>query len=195
VAQPSRGTDRSSGDELQRVLDRLDELGREVASLDRGPSRELIPPPSLSPGDLGRVPAGEAGLDAAELRELVLSIESLRQRLDRTEAMWTTHAQAPADPLSLDELREDKHEVDWMECRNFIDDWKLDQAAAEENLKFTSDRDLMKRFGPPTEVWSNEKGVHWVYGEDYNELTETYETQIFLRLRDGYVTLVDVESQ
>lgn len=30
----------------------------------------------------------------------------------------------------------------------------------------------MKRFGPPNEVWSNEKGTRWIYGKDYSEHTE-----------------------
>ena len=120
----------------------------------------------------------------------------IQAQLERREIKLASGAALQRTPQlsSLHEVREEKKEVDWVECRNFISDWKADPESAKEDLVFKSDRELMQRFGPPTEVWSNEKGTHWVYGEDYNDLTEKYETEIFVRLRDGYVTLVAVES-
>ncbi len=44
------------------------------------------------------------------------------------------------------------------------------------------------------DLQSNEKGTHWVHGDNYDAVTETYATEIFLRLRDGYVTLVSVNA-
>lgn len=194
TASQAEGWSRASSDLLEEVIVRLDKLSQEVASFREAVDGELVPPLAVRSE---RVPASQASISAETLRELTDSIGAMKAQLDRNEARLMSAFDPATAPrqASLDELKEEKIEVDWAEYRNYISDWEADAETAEESLKFKSDRDLMRRFGPPTEVWSNEKGTHWIYGENYNELTEKYETEIFLRLRDGYVTLVSVESQ
>ena len=41
-------------------------------------------------------------------------------------------------------------------------------------------------------VWSNEKGLHWFYRDGHDPASDTYTTEVYFRLQNGYVTTLGV---
>jgi hypothetical protein len=128
-----------------------------------------------------------------------------------TEALETTdlsdqvaQLQASVDKLLLRDgdrvarmelLRREHPDSDWAELGTLVGAWQLDEKAAARSLHLQSDERVLEQFGAPTEMWSNDGGVHWVYGEGKDPITEKYLREIYFCFRDGHVTLVNVTTR
>ena len=72
--------------------------------------------------------------------------------------------------------------------------WREDHDLARKEVKLLIDRQILERFGPPTDVWSNTNGITWQYARDFDPVTEKYGTDIILRMPNGYVTQLAVRE-
>ena len=139
-----------------------------------------------------RQPVGEevaagAGEQVAELTGLVRTLE---------EELRAQRAAADSDESRkkrLERLRAENPETDWPAVYEVIADWGVDEEATARRLKLLSDETLLERFGSPTEMWGNAQGVHWVYGDGYDEAAKEYATELYLLVVDGTVTTAGVK--
>ncbi len=161
---PAQGTLRRIEDTLSRIEERLAAL-----ELREGNARTAVP-------------AGQEDLTTlisslSELRqELALQIEENRERNART----------------LAELKEKHPDVKWTNLQALIDQWHVDEGKALEDARLLSMEDVIERYGSPTELWSNEKGTNWIYGEG-EDPEGGYETEVWLCFQDGLVTMLGVK--
>ena len=125
-----------------------------------------------------------AGVDVVELRESVAELQrTIVAELERVR------------DEDLSRLREEKPEPDWAELDQLVHRWRLDPAPVEQEVKLLTVAELLRRYGSPTEIWSNAKGTHWTYGQGYDPATERYRTEIYLRLQDGVVTSLSIDER
>jgi len=180
-------------EELAALRQDVRGLQRAVDGLTRRLEREQPTTGLVSPAPTAARASEVPQATVNQVQELQSAVEQLQASVQSWRAESVQARQASASP-SLDQLREEKREVDWGAWDTFISDWHLDQEQAAGELKLVTGQELMNRYGPPTEVWSNEKGMHWIYGRDYDPVAEKYATEIYLRFHDGQVTTVWVET-
>jgi hypothetical protein len=146
-------------------------LGERFEQLELRPTRRVV----------AQVPRHEG-----DQAVLVASLAELRADLDAD----ATALRDANSPDRLRRLREDKPETDWNAVHTWVGEWDLDEAATQQDLQLSTYAEILVRFGPPTALWSNEKGTHWVYGEGLDPATQEYTLELYLRFADGLVTYV-----
>ena len=142
--------------------------------------------------DANRSPGTEpSSAGSPEVAELAATVAALQDSLVRQlEADREVREQ---DTLS--KLKQAKPEPDWPALDELVRRWRLDPVGAKQDVKLLTDAEVLRRFGTPGEVWSNEKGTHWIYGQGYDAASDSYQLEIYLRLRDGVVTQVGIDER
>lgn len=196
---PDPGTDlsplRDQVADLRQTLDGIDErtkdldmalaqILRELQGLAaRSPTREVLDPEGAAPESVGDLTAS-----IQELRN------SVKAQLEETRFLADQVAASQALGKNQAAMLE-KPEADWNALRGLISSWNLDQEAALEEVRLLSSDQIIRRFGPPTKVWSRGEGVAWLYGTGhFDEESKKYETEVFLQFLDGAVANMSVKQ-
>jgi hypothetical protein len=108
----------------------------------------------------------------------------MEARFDALEQRLAT----PDERLSA--ARADKPATDWPALYTWLELWRLDDEATRQELRLTSEAQLLARFGPRTTVWARDNGPMWVYQRDLDTTTNQYTTEIQFRLQEGRVVEV-----
>ncbi len=166
---------------LQRIEERLDRLERAAERAVAEPERGFEPVEPVEPVD-----AGDAASE--QLAAAILRLENLERAL--TEEV--TRRKASAEP-GLAEVKAEHPEEKWAALNDFMADWSRDEKAATDDLRLLSYRDVLTRFGSPTEMWSNERGTHWTYGRGHDAVNGGYQREVYVRFEDGLVTTLGVK--
>lgn len=173
------------------VLQRLDELyaelqrtNRELAELrgvlrlapaERRPAtpagEDELPAVRIEPDD----PATAAALAALE-RRLLIELEATRELIRR---------ETGAERL-VERIRNARRDVDWTAWEDVIAAWRRDPEEARRMVKLLTVDELLERYGPPTNVWSNTNGLTWQYQRTH-PLEPTRVQELILRVPAGYV--------
>lgn len=171
LASKDRTLDASQPATLHRIEDTLSRIEERLSALElqNGTTREPVP---REQEDLTALIAS-----LSQLREdLALQIEENRERSART----------------LADLKKEHPEIKWTNLQALIDLWHVDQQKALEDARLLSMEDVIERYGSPTELWSNEKGTNWIYGEG-EDPEGGYSTEVWLCFQDGLVTMLGVK--
>jgi len=148
----------------------LADLAGRIASLEE--TMRATPPP--------REPAG-ADPALAELRRDVLELWAwLEDELRR-------------DPLA--DARAEARETDWAALEELAARWRLDPGSAANGVRLSSEAEVLRRFGPPTELWSDAKGTHWTWRRERDPATGAYRFEVYVRMDDGRATMVNVTER
>ena len=165
-------------------------LERIEAALARLEGRTVRP----APGALGSDPADAAVAAVAddgrfelsatpeELIRIELLVQEMHDVLDEhvvAARAWRERNQ------SLGELKASEDGPDWKALDDLMDQWHRDESEAKQAVKLLAFRDVLTRYGTPTEIWSNEGGAHWVYQRGVDE--------VYFRFNDGFVTVLGVK--
>ncbi len=178
--EPSRGRRQVPGsvelalEDLRREIEYLRGAVEELQA-DRGSRRESLNISGEGPSASNR--------DLAQLESTMRAeFESLRTLIGLGER----HALVEA-------IRSDKRHVDWTAWEDVIATWKRDPEEARKMVKLLTSDELIKRFGPPTDVWANQLGLTWQY-KRYHPLDTELTQEIILRLPDGFVAQLAVRE-
>ncbi len=174
------------GEDLRETLaamrSALERLDARLSALELAPAA----PPSPRADARRPVPA----IEAERLAELTAAVDELRRAV---EAGLPAGVELRDPEPTLEELRAQHPVTDWNAVHGLIDLWSADPAAARQDTMLLSQRDLLKRFGTPTELWGGDGVLNWFYQEGYDAAAETYLVEVYFRLNDGYVTLLNVD--
>ena len=135
-----------------------------------------------------RIPL-RSGEDEPNLSTIVADIAELKRSLDER---FEESQELNRRPPTLAELKEQNPDTKWNDLQNIIDLWHTDEESALEEMRLLSFEDVIRRYGAPTEMWSNEKGTNWIYGEG-TDPAGGYQTEVWLLFRDGFVTMLGVK--
>lgn len=170
-----RGIDGAVAERLERLDARLAAL--EVAIGRLGATARTVAAPD---------PTAAEDRVAARLDELLARLGAMEDALARLEQ---SDERAARQRIDLAALKEEHDEVQWPALRELLDLRRLDPNAASREVQLLSDEDLVRRFGSPTTMYGNAAGLHWFYrdGDD-----DVWTTEVYFRLQNGYVTVLDV---
>ena len=182
VPAPAAGQELPSGEPprrgdpklaLERIEQRLGRIEGQLSGLAAG-------------GSEGRTPI-ESGPDlAGELARLQATAEELRAEIKSGFEEWQ-HKSGELHALKLA-----KPEPDWQALEVLIREGQRDEASATELVRLMRPADVVRTYGTPTAMWSNDHGTHWVYGEGQDAVTGEYLKEVYLKFQDGYVAYVGV---
>jgi len=171
------------------VLRRLDELQVELALLRASVGRLDVadvvrpaPTTTRQPAMAGDPPT-DTGTDAEALNAALARLENtFRLELEKTRELITESGAAGL----VERIRSDRRHVDWAAWEDVIVVWKRDMDEARRMVKLMTADELIERYGPPTDVWTNTNGLTWQYAR-IDPLDATKLQEVILRLPDGYV--------
>ena len=191
-------------------------LEAERRAADPGPARSVEPRPSLETNAvvgmlqdlderLARIedtvargrsenPRSPAGSSGDGVQALLARVEALAARLEE-HADVLAEVRADASWRDVDALREAKPEVDWIEVERLLANWSNDPEGTRSSVRLLPASELLRRFGSPTELWNNAEGLHWFYQRAKDPASERFLTEVYFRLTDGRVTLLDVRDE
>ena len=193
--------------------------GRSAAPASTRPiSSGAQPRPATDPGDtlaprlvsagleerLDRIEAQLTALGSASAPERrsfepsvdgIGALQELTAAVGRLEAELRAHMEASEEhsPSQLQALREARPEPDWTALQAVLDAWTESAEAARAEVQLMSSTAVLQRFGSPTLIYTNERGSHWVYGQQYDPVQDSYALQVTFQLKDELVTTVWVE--
>jgi len=177
-----RGARRRLG-ELARALERVLPVLERTAA---GAEHELVAPhgPAVR-SEVGAEP------DRASLEDLVESLDALRVSLE-TESRRTQELLRSAPVLggaTLLETRRRHTDVDWPALEQLEQSWRADPQATERAQRFSTARDLLEAYGPPTEIQAHDGVLKFRYKREGG-------TEWSFQLADGFVvaTWVDLRE-
>ncbi len=154
--------------DLRAVLAALERLDARLGHLESAAARQPD----------ARAPATELAEVAARLREV-----------ERLLALQGERLVELAPDAGLAELARERGEADWESLEEFRRRFRGDDSGATGELRLLGYRDVIDRFGAPTESWSNERGTHWIYGDGHDAAEGGYQREVYVRFQDGLVTL------
>jgi len=164
-----------------------------VPSPDESPV-EPAPPnpvPDGAPAEANRLPTDEA----REARDLVLELRALAAELRRElEATREALDERTTPDERIRRMREEGRAIDWAAWDEVLAVWRTSPTEAQAMVELLRPADLLERFGPPTDVWSNPLGLTWQYARDRDPATDAWRLEIILRLPEGYVTQMAVRG-
>ena len=88
----------------------------------------------------------------------------------------------------LEAMQDPNHGIDWGAWQPILDLWEHDRAEARSKVKLMTEEQVLQRFGPPSDVWSNTQGITWQYARGVGADGQGHELEILLRIPNGYVT-------
>lgn len=183
-------------DRIEAALERL-ALGLEGNTLP-GPTGVRSPAPVLAATDgagdpedeaTRRAPATEPERTERLLAALLRMEDALRAEHEHTR---DTIREEAVRGLAVARIRELGGEVAWHAWDPILELWDEDRDAARREVKLLTDVEVLDRFGPPTDVWSNTSGITWQYAKDLDPVTGEPGTEVILRMPAGYVTQLAV---
>ncbi len=130
-------------------------------------------------------------VEPATLAQLGAAVERLEAAIELLRANAKASVAAP-DPNALVAAHP---EPDWEALWELMDLWRVDEKAALQRVQLLDQEALLRTFGSPTELWGNEKGVHWMYGEGFDPVDEIYRQEVYMRLNEGVVTVLGVKER
>lgn len=190
-----RGRPARADDAAPAILDgRLERIERELALLraELETARQPLVVPAGPPAPAGdRRPLGEQPTGDARV---LAALAGLEERLDALAARATTESSAADQAALLERLKDPTRTIDWGAWDAVLSVWDRDRDEARRMLKLSSAEQVLERFGPPTDVWSNTSGITWQYGRHWDPALERYALEILLRIPAGYVTQLIVRE-
>ena len=165
-------------------------------SIEERPEREELTAP------ITREPEAVSDTDRQPLQGPTTSNEEILAAIRALEAKLVSDERDGAEleegtiPLSSEELLERMKDptrgIDWAAWDPIVNLWHQDKNEARKAVKLLTDEQVLERFGPPTDVWSNAQGITWQYARDWDPVRKKFGTDIILRIPDGYVTQLAV---
>ena len=144
----------------------------------------------VSPSESGRIPVGELPTDRS-FEALSRSLDQLRETLDRELA--ETQAVIRAAPAfggeSLVSVRDRRKATNWPALDRLLDQWRLDEDAANRSQYFQTPRDLMEVYGAPTDIYRPPNGMLFHYRKPGDSVDHAW----YFRIQDGFVVEFFVE--
>jgi hypothetical protein len=159
------------------------------------------PPDLLAPdaeGDAGEdtVEGAEPQPDAPDGSERLLAVEAalrdVQSALERLEARLEAGAASAGGELSA--LRAEHPEPDWEALRELMGVWYRDEATAREETLLMGYRDVLARFGKPSQVWGSADELNWLYVDGLDPITGETVTEVWFQFVDGFVTQLGVKQ-
>jgi hypothetical protein len=165
-------------DSLLGIQESLSKIEDRLATLEARPEMRIAR--AVSP------PVGESP-NADELLNLISETSELKEAL--SALIQNLSAQSTQ---SLVDVRNENPTPKWGELQNTISLWTQDQVKAQNELVMLSEKEVLLKFGAPTEVWSNNSGINWLYGSGLDP-EGGYQTEVWLLFLDGHVTVLGVK--
>lgn len=139
--------------------------------------------------------AGDLADDATGGSDEAPALVRLEAKLDALAAALAEHDrgrshESPAE--RLERARDERTETDWAALHALAALWAQDEAAAAREVRLSTDADVLRRYGPPQETWSNEAGTHWVYGEAVHPVHGVQGLEVYLRFVDRTCTTLGI---
>jgi len=129
-------------------------------------------------------------------QESPTEIDRLRGQLEQLQLTVAAQVEAASSERRLRrsarELATAHPEPRWDELQELMDLWFADEALALRDLRLASVEDVIRRFGAPMDVWSNDLGTNWVWGQG-DDPAGGYQTEVWICFKDGYVTMLGVK--
>ena len=158
------------------------------------PAPQPLDTAAAGDADGARVADG-AGLAEAQVERLLAELRAMEFRLrSELHGVAGTEDDVERTAALVERMRGTDAEVDWYAWDPILALWDADREAARAELKLMTAEEVIDRFGPPTDVWSNTNGITWQYARGYDALAEKYQDEIILRMPDGYVTQLAVRG-
>lgn len=164
---------------LARIEAALERLAVRPRGGAPGPASAPVSARAPLPVDPAQLDSGDAGADVAALEALVRDLRTVLDQHVQDERAWRARQQ------TLGELKSERGEADWKALDALSADWHRDPEEAKRSVKLLGFRDVLARYGTPTEIWRNDGGAHWVYQRGVDEL--------YFRFNDGFVTVLGVK--
>jgi hypothetical protein len=156
----------------------LGKIEKRLAALEAKPGQPIYRSPSP--------PAGES-LNVVDLKNLISETSELKDALNEI-----LHNLPTASAPLLSDVRKENPTPKWDELQKTILLWSWDEVKAQNELVMLSEREVLIKFGAPTEMWSSDKGVNWLYGSGHDP-EGGYLTEVWLLFLDGHVTVLGVK--
>jgi len=145
--------------------------------------------PTTTPGI--ETPRLQEQVAPESLADLVRSLDALRASFER-ESASTQQALRESSPASASEsgettmfeLRNRKTEPDWFALELLEQSWRTDPAATNRSQHFLTPKDLLRIYGPPTQIMRPANGMNFSYHRAENGAGSP--TWSFI-IQDGFV--------
>jgi len=167
-----------------RVLAALERIERALQRLAERSGRDVPDPAPGRESDVVRPEPARSEVEEPfpELQRLERRVQELHDVLDEhvtDSRSWRERNR------SLGELKASEDGADWTALDELIAQWLRSKDEAKKAVQLLTFRDVLARYGTPTEIWRNEDGAHWVYQRGVDE--------VYLRFNDGFVTVLGVK--
>ena len=136
-------------------------------------------------------PALQEQVAPESLADLVQSLDALRASFERESAttqktLRDTSSAAPSESgaMTMFELRNRKTEPDWFALEMLEQSWRTDPAATNRSQHFLTPKDLLRIYGPPTQIMRPANGMNFSYHREENGAGSP--TWSFI-IQDGFV--------
>ena len=167
-----------------------------LAALTRIEARLDVPPPAPQPA-----PDAEADVEEPA-RAVLAALDELRAELARAGTLaprpwWDGFAETETafhGGYDLLPLKEQQPEPNWTNLRELIALWNRDEPSARQSTLLLGYRDVLERFGTPTEVWAGEKGLNWSYVDGLDPFTGEAQLEVWLQFHDGFATELGIKQ-
>ena len=194
-ASPAAGLPPEVSAQLADHFARLE--ARLEAHFESRPPQSPSPQPAPSPV----LPDVRAPRGIAAATEQAAAIDDLRERLGRIEASLDAALEAP--PAAADEpetaaalaqLKEAQPEPSWDALQALIHQWNLDEEEARRSTQLLGYREVLGRFGTPTELWGSREELNWLYGQGRDPFTGEWQLEVWFQFVDGFVVQLGVKQ-
>ena len=181
--------------ELQRELDGLRELGlRRAETLDRIEQRlDFLSSGTVEQNTTSGIetPQVQDQVAPESMADLVLSLDALRASFERQsatnqEGLRESSSDSPLDSggTTMFELRNRRTEPDWFALDLLQQSWRTDSAATNRSQHFLTPKDLLRIYGPPSQIMRPASGMNFSYHREEDGAGSP--TWSFI-IQDGYV--------
>ena len=164
-----------------------------AAEVERS-AKEPSPPRRDRDGPLTQALRPEAPAGAGEVA--VLDLEDIRERLDRIEAQLARLLadSSSADDAGLGALEQRRPAEDWEALEALIHAWNVDERAARARTVLLGYRDVLERYGTPTEIWGERGELNWLYARGRDPVSDAWQEEVWFQFVDGFVVQLGVKQ-